>query len=53
MNNSGSWTKGEIDSNVNDELMVLCGLFVTNYYWQMIIATLIAVFIPILVAWAN
>lgn len=43
---SGSSTNGEIDSNTEDELIILSGLFVTNYYWQMTIAILIIVFIP-------
>ena len=44
---SGSSTKGQIDSNVDDALLILSGLFVTNYYWQMTIAVLVAVFVPI------
>ena len=44
---SGSSTNGQIYSNVDDELLLLSGLFVTNYYWQMTIAVLVAVFVPI------
>lgn len=44
---SGLSTSGQIDSNINDELLLLSGLFVTNYYWQMTIAVLVAVFVPI------
>ena len=40
-------TSGQIDSNIDDALILLSGLFVTNYYWQMAIAVLIAVFVPI------
>ena len=40
---SGSSTKGQIDSNVDDSLLILSGLFVKNYYWQMTIAILVAV----------
>ncbi len=32
MNFSGSSSKGHINSNVEDELLILTGLFVTNYY---------------------
>ena len=32
---SGSSRKGVIESNTGDELILLSGLFVTNYYWQM------------------
>ena len=44
---SGSSTSGQIDSNVDDALLILSGLFVTNYYWQMTIVVLVAVFLPI------
>lgn len=44
---SGSSTSGQIDSNIDDALFLLSGLFVTNYYWQMTIAVLVAVFVPI------
>ena len=44
---SGSSTKGQIDSNTDDPLLILSGLFVTNYYWQMTIAVIVAVFIPV------
>lgn len=45
---SGSSSKGQIESEVNDELLVLTGLFVINYYWQAMIVVLVAVFIPVL-----
>jgi hypothetical protein len=44
---SGSSAKGQIDSNVDDALLILSGLVVTNYYWQMSIGLLVAVFVPI------
>jgi len=44
---SGSSTSGQIDSNIDDELLLLSGLFVVNYYWQMTIAVLVAVFVPV------
>jgi hypothetical protein len=44
---SGSSTSGQIDSNTDDSLLILCGLFVTNYYWQMSVAVLVAVLVPI------
>lgn len=44
---SGSSTGGQIETNIDDALLLLSGLFVTNYYWQMTIAILVAVFIPI------
>lgn len=44
---TGSSTAGIIDSNVHDELFLLCGLFVTNYYWQLAMVIFIAVFVPI------
>jgi len=44
---SGSSTTGQIDSNVDDPLLLLSGLYVTNYYWQTTIAVLVAVFVPL------
>jgi hypothetical protein len=44
---SGSSTRGRIDSNTDDSVLLLSGLFVTNYYWQTTVAILIAVFLPI------
>jgi hypothetical protein len=46
---SGSTTKGFIDTNIDDGLLILSGLFVTNFYWQMsFFIILIIVFIPIM-----
>lgn len=45
---AGSTTGGHIESTVDDELLLLTGLFVTNYYWQMTAIVLAAVFIPII-----
>jgi hypothetical protein len=44
---AGSSTSGQIDSNVDDALLLLSGLFVTNYYWQMTVAVLVAALVPI------
>jgi hypothetical protein len=41
---SGSSTGGQIDSNIDNSLLLLSGLFVINYYWQKTIAALIPVF---------
>jgi hypothetical protein len=45
---SGLSTGGQIESNINDALLLLSGLFVTNYYWQITIAILVAIFVPIM-----
>lgn len=45
---AGSSTTGQIHSNTDDSLLLLSGLFVTNYYWQMAIAIVVAAFVPIL-----
>ncbi len=50
INYAGSSTKGHIESNTDDDLLLLTGLFVTNYYWQTTIAVMAAVFIPIYVS---
>lgn len=44
---SGSSTSGQIDSNIDDGLFLLSGLFVVNYYWQMTMVVFIAVLIPL------
>ena len=44
---AGRATKGTIECEEVDELLVLTGLFITNYYQQAMIAVFVAVFIPI------
>jgi hypothetical protein len=43
----GSSFNGKIEFNSQDDLLVLTGLFITNYYWQITIAVFAAVFIPV------
>lgn len=50
---AGRSTKGTIDCEELDELLVLTGLFITNYYQQAMIAVFVAVFIPIWVTVFN
>ena len=38
---------GSIETNTDDELAILSGLYVTNYYMHLTIAVMVAVFIPI------
>jgi hypothetical protein len=46
---NSSTTKGQIDAGPDDELLVLTGLFVKNYYMQMaFVVIFIAVIIPVL-----
>ena len=45
---AGSSTKGSIQSNTDDALLILSGLYVTNYYWQISAAVVVAICIPIL-----
>lgn len=47
INYAGSSASGQIDSNSADALLLLCGLFVTNYFWQMSVAVIIAILVPI------
>ncbi len=47
---AGSSMSGQIDSNIDDPLFLLCGLYVINYYRQISIAIFIALFVPI---WMN
>jgi len=50
---AGGATKGTIECEEIDDLLVLTGLFVTNYYQQAMIAVIVAVFIPIWVTVFN
>ncbi len=50
---AGSSTKGLIDSNTNDALVLLSSLFITNYYWQITVAVMVATFVPIFTAMSN
>ena len=49
----GSSTKGEIEYDKENDLLVLTGLFITNYYWQISIAVMVAIFIPVWLAVLN
>lgn len=50
---AGSSNKGTIESNTDDDLLLLSGLYVTNYYWQMTLIVLVAVFVPLWSALNN
>lgn len=50
---AGGMSKGSVEGNNPDDLLVLCGLFVTNYYTQAGIVVFVAVFIPIWVSVIN
>ena len=41
-------SNGQIYSNTDDALLLLSGLFVSNYYLQITVSILVAVFVPIL-----
>ena len=45
----GSFSNGNIQGSTNDALLLLCGLYITNYYWQTSIAVLIIIFMPIFI----
>ena len=47
---SGSSLKGKIDANTDDELLILSGLFVVDYFWQKTIILVVVIFIPV---WAS
>ena len=50
---AGGYSKGTIEYEEEDDLLVLTGLFVTNYYQQAMIAIMVAVLIPIWVSVIN
>jgi len=41
----GSNTKGELETEIDDNLLVLTGLFVANYFWQSMVAIFIVMYI--------
>ncbi len=43
----GSSSKGTIEFDHDDDLLLLTGLFVTNYYSQMAIVIMVAILVPI------
>jgi len=43
----GSSSNGKLEFDQPNDLLVLTGLYVTNYYWQMTVVTLIIIFTPI------
>jgi len=50
---AGGMTRGSIEGDDPEDLHVLTGLFVTNYYTQAGIAVLVAVFLPIWISVIN
>lgn len=49
---SGSNSKGEISSGNFNETLILTGLFIRDYFWQMV-AVMFVVLIPVFIASAN
>ncbi|MEN8228638.1 MAG: hypothetical protein ABFS38_10830 [Bacteroidota bacterium] len=49
----GNSSKGSIEMDGEDDLLVLTGLFITNYYRQMAIVILVAVLVPIFASVSN
>lgn len=50
---AGGMTKGMVEGHKPEDLLVLTGLFVTNYYTQAGIAVFVAVFLPIWISVIN
>jgi hypothetical protein len=48
----GSSSRGTIEHLMQDDLLVLTGLYVTNYYWQ-VVAAIVAVGTPLLTMLIN
>jgi len=44
---TGGFSRGTVEYEMEEDLLVLTGIFVTNYYQQAMIAIFVAVFIPI------
>lgn len=46
----GTPISGRIESTVNDDILIITGLFVTNYYWILLMIMIVLGFLPI---WAG
>jgi len=46
----GSSSKGTVEFEEPNELLILSGLYIANYYWQTSVAVMVAVFLPMWVA---
>lgn len=44
----GLLSKGTIEHETQEDILILSGLFVTNYYWQILIGAFIAIGVPVL-----
>lgn len=53
INFAGGHYKGSIECDEVEELLLLSGMFVTNFYQQAMIAIMVAIFIPIWVTVIN
>ena len=47
LNFKGSYSDGEIQTNSENELLLLTGLYITNYFWQTTMLICLAAMIPI------
>ena len=45
----GSASGGTISSNTEDALLILSGLFIPHYFWQITLVILMTIFIPLLI----
>jgi hypothetical protein len=43
----GSFTRGEIEISSYNELLILAGLYITNYFWQISSAVIVTVLLPV------
>ena len=45
----GSFTKGEIEISSYNELLILTGLYITNYFWQISSVVTFTAFLPVFI----
>ncbi|HOE05029.1 MAG TPA: hypothetical protein PLZ52_07415 [Bacteroidales bacterium] len=50
---TGSSSKGSVNSNQSSELLILCGLAAMNYYRQISVAIIVAVFVPLWISLSH
>jgi len=53
INYRGSSTKGKMELENHTDMLALAGLYITNYYWQVSFAVIIAALIPVWITLLN
>ncbi|MFZ5939537.1 MAG: hypothetical protein ACOYXB_03095 [Bacteroidota bacterium] len=47
---AGTMSKGRIEARTDEALLIVTGMAITNYFWQLSVAAFVAIFVPIWVS---